>query len=217
MNFIKTLIYKLLNIQISKIYSKRFDNYNNTPKGVFWNSKLSQDLRLNIILDKILKIAKSEEFSIADIGCGYGRLYEVIKERNLDGKVQYYGFDINQKLINFCKNNKDFKNVEFAISALPFKKTDYVVMSGTYNLTPTNNIPLWEDYIIKNLTSNWKLVEKAMIFNCLIKEKKEINKALYYTELSWIKRVCENNFGKIQIFKNQLLKDDITIVIKKSA
>ena len=217
MTFIKSLIYKLLNKQISNIYDKRFDNYDNTPKGVFWNSKLSQDLRLNIILDKILKIAKSEEFSIADIGCGYGRLYEVIKEKNLDGKVQYYGFDINHKLINFCNNNKDFENVEYAINTCPFKKTDYVVMSGTYNLTPTNNIPLWEDYIIKNLTSNWKLVEKAMIFNCLIKEKKEINKALYYTELSWIKRVCENNFGKIKIFKNQLLKNDITIVIKKSS
>ena len=217
MNFIKTLIYKLLNKQISNIYNKRFNNYNNTPKGVFWNSKLSQDLRLNIILDKILKIAKGERFSIADIGCGYGRLYEVIKERNLDSKVQYCGFDINQKLINFCKNNKDFKNIEFAMSTLPFKKTDYVVMSGTYNLTPTNNIPLWEDYIIKNLTSNWKLVKKAMIFNCLIKEKKEINKALYYTELSWIKRVCENNFGKTKIFKNQLLKNDVTIVIKKSS
>ena len=216
MTVIKILIYKLLNKQISNIYNKRFDTFNNTPKGVFWNSKLSQDLRLNIILDKILQNTISEKISIADIGCGYGRLYEIIKNRNLDNKVQYYGFDINQKLINFCKNNKDFKNVEFAISALPFKKTDYVVMSGTYNLTPTNNILLWEDYIIKNLTSNWKLVEKAMIFNCLIKEKKEINKALYYTELSWIKRVCENNFGKIQIFKNQLLKDDITIVIKKS-
>ena len=216
MTFIKSLIYKLLNKQISDIYNKRFDNYNNTPKGVFWNSKLSQDLRLNIILDKILKLAKNKEFSIADIGCGYGRLYEVIKERNLDGKVQYYGFDINQKLINFCKNNKDFEHVEFAISAFPFKNTDYVVMSGTYNLTPTNNISLWEDYIIKNLTSNWKLVKKALIFNCLIKEKKEINKALYYTELQWIKRFCENNFGKIEIIKNQLLKDDITIVIEKS-
>ena len=83
MIFIKTFIYKLLNKQISKIYSKRFDNYNNTPKGVFWNSKLSQDLRLNIILDKILKIAKSEEFSIADVGCGYGRLYEIIIELSL--------------------------------------------------------------------------------------------------------------------------------------
>ena len=217
MIFIKTLIYKLFNKHISNIYNKRFDNYYNTPKGVFWNSKLSQDLRLNIILDKILQNTNNEKSSIADIGCGYGRLYEIMKERNLDNKVQYYGFDINHKLINFCKNNKDFQNVEFAVNPCPFKKTDYVVMSGTYNLTPTNNIPLWEDYIIKNLTSNWKLVKKAMIFNCLIKEKKEINKSLYYTELSWIKRICENKFGKIQIFKNQLLKDDITVVIKKSA
>ena len=216
MTFIKSLIHKILNKEVSNIYNKRFDTFNNTPKGVFWNSKLSQDLRLNIILDKILKIAKNEDFSIADIGCGYGRLYELIRERNLDGKVQYYGFDINQKLIDFCKNNKNFENVEFAINEFPFKITDYVVMSGTYNLTPTNNISLWENYIIKNLTSNWKLVKKAMIFNCLIKEKKEINKALYYTELPWIKRFCENNFGKIEIVKNQLLKDDITIVIKKS-
>ena len=74
MTFIKILIYNLLNKQISNIYNKRFDNFNNTPKGVFWNSKLSQDLRLIIILDKILQNAKSDELSIADIGCGYGRL-----------------------------------------------------------------------------------------------------------------------------------------------
>ena len=215
MTFIKLLIYKLLNKQISNIYNKRFSNYNNTPKGVFWNSKLSQDLRLNIILDKILQNSKSDYFSIADIGCGYGRLYEIIRERKLDGKVQYHGFDINQKIISFCKNNIDYENVEFAINTCPFKKTDYVVMSGTYNLAPTNNIPLWEDYIIKNLTSNWKLVEKAMIFNCLIKEKRKIEKKLYYTELSWIQKICERNFCDPQVIKNNLLIDDITIILKK--
>ena len=103
MTFIKSLIHKILNKQISNIYNKRFDTFNNTPKGVFWNSKLSQDLRLNIILDKILQNSKSDVFSIADIGCGYGRLYEIIRERKLDGKVQYHGFDINQKIISFCK------------------------------------------------------------------------------------------------------------------
>ncbi len=215
MNFIKTLIYKLLNKQISNIYNKRFNNYNNTPKGVFWNSKLSQDLRLNIILDKILQNAKSDEFSIADVGCGYGRLYEIIRERKLDGKIQYHGFDINQKIISFCKNNIDFENIKFSISAFPLNKTDYVVMSGTYNLTPTNNISLWEDYIIKNLTSNWKLVQKAMIFNCLIKEKRKIEKKLYYTELSWIKKICERNFCVPEVIKHNLLKDDITIILKK--
>ena len=215
MTFIKILIYKLLNKQISNIYNKRFNNYNNTPKGVFWNSKLSQDLRLNIILDKILQNSKNDEFSIADIGCGYGRLYEIIRERKLDRKVQYHGFDINEKLINFCKNNRDFKNVQFSINSFPFKITDYVVMSGTYNLTPTNNISLWEDYIIKNLTSNWKLVKKAMIFNCLIKEKRKIEKKLYYTELSWIQQICERNFCDPEVIKHNLLKDDITIILKK--
>ena len=215
MTFIKILIYKLLNKQISNIYNKRFDNFNNTPKGVFWNSKLSQDLRLNIILDKILQNTKNNEFSIADIGCGYGRLYEIIKERNLDDKVKYHGFDINHKIINFCKNNKDFVNVKFGISELPFDDTDYVVMSGTYNLTPTNDISLWEDYIIKNLTNNWKFVRKAMIFNCLIKEKRKIEKKLYYTELSWIKKICERNFCDPEVIKHNLLKDDITIILKK--
>ena len=215
MTFIKILIYKLLNKQISNIYDKRFDTFNNTPKGVFWNSKLSQDLRLNIILDKILQNAKSYGFSIADIGCGYGRFYEILKERNLDDKVKYHGFDINQKIINFCKNNKDFVNVKFGINALPFDDTDYVVMSGTYNLTPTNDISLWEDYIIKNLTNNWKFVRKAMIFNCLIKEKRKIEKKLYYTELSWIKKICERNFCDPEVIKHNLLEDDITIILKK--
>mgnify|MGYP003312707508 CR=1 FL=1 len=181
------------------------DNNNNTPKGVFWNSKLSQDLRLNIILDKILQNSKSDKFSIADIGCGYGRLYEIIRERKLDGKVQYHGFDINQKIISFCKNNIDFENIKFSVSAFPLNETDYVVMSGTYNLTPTNNISLWEDYIIKNLTTNWKLVQKAMIFNFLIKEKRKIEKKLYYTELSWIKKICERNFCDPEVIKHNLL------------
>ena len=72
-----------------------------------------------------------------------------------------------------------------------------------------------EDYIIKNLTNNWELVQKGMIFNCLIKEKKEISNALYYTELSWIKRICENNFCNPEIIKHNLLKDDITVILKK--
>ena len=59
MSFIKNLIYKFLNKKISIIYNKRFSQHQNTPKGVFWNSKLSQDLRLNIILDKIIDNSNS--------------------------------------------------------------------------------------------------------------------------------------------------------------
>ena len=188
MYFVKNLIHKFLNKQITSIYDKRYKKYLNTPKGVFWNSKLSQDLRLNIILDKIIKDLKSNKVSIADVGCGYGRLFEIIKERNLDKKFQYNGFDINKELISFCSNEKNFENGNFEIKTHPSKNVDYVIMSGTYNLTPTSNKTLWENYIITNLKSNWKFADKALIFNCLVKDKREIDRTLYYTELSWIKK-----------------------------
>ena len=36
--------------------------------------------------------------------------------------------------------------------------------------------------------SNWEFVNEAMIFNCLVSNKRQIKNNLYYSELSWIKR-----------------------------
>ena len=215
MYFVKNLIHKFLNQQISLIYKKRFQKYLNTSKGVFWNSKLTQDLRLNIILDNIIKESKSNTVSLADVGCGYGRLFEIIKERNLIDKIEYCGFDINNEFISFCSKNNKFEKVSFEVGTCPSRNVDFVVMSGTYNLTPINNKSFWEDYIIKNLTNNWKFVRKAMIFNFLVKDKREINKTLYYTELSWMKKMCEVNFSNPKVIRHNLLKEDITIILKK--
>ncbi len=216
MYFVKNLIHKFLNKQISNIYNKRFQKYLNTPKGVFWNSKLSQDLRLNIILDIIIKGSKSNIVSIADVGCGHGRLFEIIKERNLLDKIEYYGFDINNEFILFCFKNNRFEKVSFEVGTCPSKNVDFVVMSGTYNLTPIDNISFWENYIITNLKSNWNFANKGLIFNVLVNDKRKIKNNLYYTELSWMKKICEINFGKTEISKHGLLAEDITIIIKKS-
>ena len=69
---------------------------------------MSQDLRLNIILDKITNNSSLNIISVGDVGCGYGRLFEIIKERKLDDVIIYTGFDINKEIILFCKNNKYF-------------------------------------------------------------------------------------------------------------
>ena len=216
MSFIKNLIYKFLNKKISIIYNKRFSQHQNTPIGVFWNSKLSQDLRLNIILDKIIDNSKSDTFTMADIGCGYGRCFEIIKERNLQDKIKYSGFDINKNFISFCKNNIKLKQANFYIDISPSQQFDYVVISGTYNLSPTNNLKLWESYITENLKSNWKNVGKAMIFNCLVDKERKIKNKLYYTEISWIKKFCEENLNKPEFSKHNLLEEDITVLIEKN-
>ena len=89
-------------------------------------------------------------------------------------------------------------------------------MSGTYNLTPTNNLRLFEEYLRQNLKSNWNKVSKAMIFNCLISRERIIKNKLYYTEISWIKKFCEENLNNPIISKHKLLEEDITIFIQKN-
>ncbi|MDC0548471.1 class I SAM-dependent methyltransferase [Alphaproteobacteria bacterium] len=176
---------------------------------------MSQDLRLNIILDKITNNSSLNNISIGDVGCGYGRLFEIIKERKLDDEIIYSGFDINKEMVLFCKKNKYFHNVSFKIGTFPTQNVDYVVMSGTYNLTVIKNIKIWESYIVENLKSNWNYAKKALIFNCLVDQNRKIQKNLYYTELSWIKNICEQNFGNFECIKHNMLPNDITIIVKK--
>ena len=109
MFFIKNLIHKFLNKQISNIYSKRFYNHKNTPKGVFWNNTLSQDLRLNLILDKVIKKSTLNTFSIADIGCGYGRLLSILMERKLKKRIHYMALILIKILFYFVINKKNLK------------------------------------------------------------------------------------------------------------
>ena len=86
-------------------------------------------------------------------------------------------------------------------------------MSGTYNLSVTKDIKMWEKYILKNLNNIWKRTNKIMAFNLLHHNERKIEQGLYYTNKNWIKDICEQNFGKTEIIFSSLLPDDILIIV----
>ena len=55
-----------------------------------------------------------------------------------------------------------------------------------------------------------------MIFNCLVDKDRKIKNKLYYTEISWIKKFCEENLNKPEFSKHNLLEKDITVLIEKN-
>ena len=87
-------------------------------------------------------------------------------------------------------------------------------MSGTFNLSATDDIKLWEKYILKNLTGIWKQTNKVMAFNLLNQNERKIEQGLYYTNKNWIKDICEQNFGKTEVIFSSILPDDILIIVK---
>ena len=140
--------------------------------------------------------------------------HEYLRNQLTKSAFQYQGCDLNNKLIDYCKKNYSDKNCKFYKKSSPKGIVDFSVMSGTFNLSVTDDIKIWEKYILKNLTSIWKQTNKMMAFNLLNQNERKIEQGLYYTNKNWITDICEQNFGKTEIMFSSILPDDILIIVK---
>ena len=64
--------------EVATYYSEKLAEHGETPRGVDWNGEESQALRFGQLC-KI--IDPSKHFSINDLGCGYGALYDFLTNK----------------------------------------------------------------------------------------------------------------------------------------
>ena len=214
MNFFDELSFTYLEYKINNSYTNRLMKYGNSPQGLFWKNSFTQLHRFELIITALNKYSNLKKFTICDIGCGYGKFFEFLKNKLKKSTFHYQGCDLNKKLIDYCTNKYFYKNCKFYKKSLPKGVVDFSVMSGTFNLSVTNDIKIWEKYILKNLNSVWEQTNKIMAFNLLNQNERKIKQGLYYTNKNWIKDICEQNFGKTEIIFSSILPDDILIIVK---
>ncbi|MFL2821833.1 MAG: hypothetical protein EVA21_04050 [Alphaproteobacteria bacterium] len=214
MNFFDELSFSYLEYKINNSYTNRLLKYGNSPEGLFWKNSFTQIHRFELIITALNRYYNLKKFTICDIGCGYGKLFEFLTDKLNKSTFQYQGCDLNGKLIDHCTKRFMNKNCKFYKNSLPKGIVDFSVMSGTFNLSVTDDIKIWEKYILKNLTNIWKRTNKIMTFNLLHQNEKKINQGLYYTNKNWIKNTCEQRFGQTEIIFSSILPDDILVIVK---
>ena len=214
MNFFDELSFSYLEYKINNSYTNRLMKYGNSPQGLFWKNSFTQIDRFELIISSIKKYYNLRKFTICDIGCGYGKFLDFLRNKLNKSTFQYQGCDLNNKLIEHCSKNYHYNNCKFFKKSSPKGIVDFSVMSGTFNLSVTDDINIWEKYILKNLTSIWKQTNKIMAFNLLHQNERKIKQGLYYTNKNWIKDICEQNFGQTEIIFSSILPDDILVIVK---
>lgn len=85
---------------------------------------------------KMLDIAELQNTKLLDVGCGLGAFYAFLKIKNIN--VDYYGFDINEKMLEGAKTNYPeisdrFKNIDIIENAIE-DEFDYTISVGPLNL-----------------------------------------------------------------------------------
>ena len=214
MNFFDELSFSYLEYKINNSYTNRLLKYGNSPQGLFWKNSFTQIHRFELIITALNKYSNLKKFTICDIGCGYGKFLEFLRNKLKKSTFQYQGCDLNNKLFDYCTKNYSDKNCKFYKKSSPKGIVDFSIMSGTFNLSVTDNIKIWEKYILNNLTRICKQTNKIMAFNLLHQNERKIKHGLYYTNKNWIKDICEQNFGKTEIIFSSILPDDILIIVK---
>ena len=204
-----------INSQIAEIYNERFRKLGPTPEASMWFSKTRQIARFDVIFNQLKLFHQRNSISISDVGCGYGAFLEYLSEKKIDEELSYYGYDVCPEVIKFCKN-KYFERASFYTKSVPVHKTDFVIMSGTFNFFPTQDYNAWKVYFFKSLKLLWSEAKCAMIFNLQISNQATITPGgIVYAAREEVEQFCKTNFGNIRSINNPMIPKDKTFVVLK--
>lgn len=199
--------------QIEKYYSAKIREFGQGPRGVDWNGVGSQQLRFQ----QLLKLMEGEtDFSIADVGCGYGALLDILPHRF--EQFQYTGLDISLEMIKAAiERYGHLSNVDFLNATIPSGTVDYCVASGIFNVKSDCSNENWLEYICDALREINEVSLRGFSFNCLTSysdaEKKRDH--LYYADPCVIFNWCKSNCSRHVALLHDYGLFEFTILVRK--
>ena len=198
--------------KIAHYYSSKVIEYGCNPKGVDWNDAPSQITRFV----QLLKIIDgNNKFTINDIGCGYGALYEFMK--NKYQFFEYYGLDISKVMIENASNNYKSENVSFSVSNIPESIANYSVASGIFNVKLNVKNHDWLNYIKYTIDIMNQKSNKGFAFNCLTSysDRDKMRNDLYYADPLFLFDYCKKKYSKNVAILHDYDLYEFTVLIRK--
>jgi SAM-dependent methyltransferase len=136
--------------------------YGSSPEGSDWNSITSQDLRITRLLDGF---QTQNLGNIADVGSGFGRAKELLKEQNYS--FEYTGYEISKIPYLAAKELHPDASFNLIDSFDDVRFHDRIILSGVFNLKMDTPPDIWETYIFKSLQHLYQKTNRGIGVNFL--------------------------------------------------
>lgn len=204
---------ELLN-EVATYYTEKLAEHGDTPRGVDWNGEESQTTRFN----QLCKVIDPEisNFSLNDIGCGYGALLDYLQEKHPNGT--YLGVDIAHEMIRAATQRfAATPQARFIASAEPDQMADYGVASGIFNVRLGRTDADWLDYLQGALDVLDRTSSLGFAFNCLTSYSDEHKKRdyLYYADPCQLFDLCKQRYSRQVALLHDYGLYEFTILVRK--
>lgn len=184
-------------IDSEKFYTSAIEVHGTSAKGLNWNSKKSQELRFDIILELLPESVDS----IADAGCGFGDFFTYMRKKNKTPN-RYIGIDSITDMYSIASEQTAQEIIIADVCKDEIPRADYYVCSGAMNILNSFETHLF----IRNCFNSSKY---GFIFNILhgYKESETYN----YITKAQIQNIAKQlDVEEIQI-RDNYMQNDITV------
>ena len=199
--------------EVASYYSAKLAEHGETPHGVDWNGEEGQVLRFEQ-LSKV--IFPATDFSLNDLGCGYGALFDYLKSHYRD--FAYNGYDVSATMIRAAQGRyENDENVRFAIASEPSEMADYGITSGIFNVKFGRSDVEWLKYLEATLDVLDRTSKNGFAFNCLTaySDKDKMRDDLYYADPCALFDLCKRRYSKNVALLHDYGLYEFTILVRK--
>ena len=229
---------------VIRAYTDALGRHGASPQGVFWNSAKSQNARFAALLAMIRahrtggraragsggRVGGSAGAGaddgggdrppplIADIGCGYGALYDYMRGDYMKGRREYAGWgylglDISPAMIRACQQRFANDASRFHLGTTPRQPVDYALYSGTFNLCMIDDADRWQRYILDQLSACLPHCRQGIVLNLLCRRQMTVSNNIFYADRGAILAAMRRRFGDIRVADTPGLRHDTTLFI----
>lgn len=199
--------------EVAEYYSAKLIQFGKTPHGVDWNGIESQILRF----EQLCKIINnSKEFSINDLGCGYGALCDFLAQRF--ESFSYFGVDVSKDMILAAKDRyEDHEKAYFITASEPGQVADYGVASGIFNVRLGRSDDEWLMYLESTLDILDRTSRTGFAFNCLTSysDVDKMREYLFYADPCVLFDLCKRRYSRNVAILHDYGLYEFTILVRK--
>lgn len=200
--------------EVAGYYSEKLAQHGENPRGVDWNGEESQVLRFQQLC-KILSGA--EDFSLNDLGCGYGALLDFLADRQRT--LSYLGVDVSQDMVSTAqKRHAGRGHARFITASAPDRVADFGIASGIFNVRLGRSDAEWLDYLKATLDVLDGTSRLGFSFNCLTSysDADKMRDYLYYADPCQLFDLCKRHYSPQVALLHDYGLYEFTILVRKS-
>ena len=199
--------------EVADYYTEKLAQHGETPRGVDWNGEESQELRF----EQLCKIIDDRrQFSLNDLGCGYGALHDYLVGRY--SGFSYSGIDVSESMIRSAeKRYQGIPQARFVLASEPDGAADYGVASGIFNVRLGRTDTEWRTYLEATLDILNRSSRLGFAFNCLTSysDAEKMRDYLYYADPCALFDLCKRRYSRNVVLFHDYDLYEFTILVRK--